>query len=97
MVIVCIVYLDLCFKPTEVHNVEALYDQWLQDWLNHLISGSHSGIILVKASHIQTPLPGNIIYETTHTKIWSSFSWKAFQMVSGWDIMAVPCNQLGRI
>ena len=27
MVMASIVYLDLCFDPTEVHNVEASYDQ----------------------------------------------------------------------
>ena len=48
---------DLCFKPTEVHKAEAsLYDQWLPDWLNHLISGSHSSTIPMEARQRQTPL-----------------------------------------
>ena len=56
MVMACIVYLDFCFEPTEVHNVEASCDQWLPDWLNHLISGSHSGTIPMESRHTQTRL-----------------------------------------
>ena len=56
MVMACIIYLDLCFEPTEVHNVEALCDQWLPDWLNHLISRLYSGTIPMEAHDIQTPL-----------------------------------------
>ena len=33
MVMVYIIYLDICFEPTEVHNTEASsYDQWLPTW-----------------------------------------------------------------
>ena len=57
MVMVYIIYLDICFEPTEVHNTEASsYDQWLPTWLDHLISGSHPGTIPTEACHIQTPL-----------------------------------------
>ena len=53
----CIIHLDFCFKPTKVHNTEASsYDQWLPDWLNHLISGSRPVTIPMEACHIQTPL-----------------------------------------
>ena len=54
---VYIIYLDICFEPTEVHNTEASsYNQWLPTWLDHLISGSHPGTIPMEACHIQTPL-----------------------------------------
>ena len=57
MVMVYIIYLDICFEPAEVHNTEAsFYDQWLPTWLDHLISGSHPGTIPMEACHIQTPL-----------------------------------------
>ena len=53
----CISYLDFCFEPTKVHNAEAsLHNQWLPNWLNHLISGSHPGTIPMEACYIQTPL-----------------------------------------
>ena len=100
MVMACIVYLDLCFKPTEVHNVETSYDQWLPDWLNHLISGSHSGTIPVEVHHTQTPLNKGVWQHHLRDYPYQDlvqFSWKTFQIVFGWDIMAVPCNQLGRI
>ena len=57
MVVVYIIYLDICFEPTEVHNTEASsYDQWLPTWLDHLISGSYPGTIPTEARHIQRPL-----------------------------------------
>ena len=59
MVMVCIIYiyLDFCFEPTEVHNAKASsYDQWLPNWFDHLISGSHPGAIPMEARHITTPL-----------------------------------------
>ena len=38
MVMVYIIYLDICFEPTEVHNTKASsYDQWLPTWLDHLL------------------------------------------------------------
>ena len=57
MVMACIIYLDFCFECTEAHNAEvSLHDQWLLDWLNHLIPGSHPATIPMEAHHIQTPL-----------------------------------------
>ena len=36
MVMVYIIYLDICFEPT--HNTEASsYDQWLPTWLDHFL------------------------------------------------------------
>ena len=38
MVMVYIIYLNICFEPTEVHNTKASsYDQWLPTWLDHLL------------------------------------------------------------
>ena len=57
MVMVYIIYLDICFEPTEVHNTEASsYDHWLPAWLDHLISGSQPGTIPMEACHIENPL-----------------------------------------
>ena len=57
MVMVCIIYLDFHFEPTKFHNIKALsYDQWLQNWFDHLISGSHPGAIPMEAHHIQASL-----------------------------------------
>ena len=57
MVMVYIIYLDVCFEPTKVHNTKASsYDQWLPTWLDHLISGSHPGTVSIEAHHIQTLL-----------------------------------------
>ena len=85
--------LTLCIKisvlnvSTTVHNAEAsLYDQWLLDWLNHLISGSCPATIPMGAHHILAPLNKAIWQHHLQDYPYQGlvkFFWKVFQMVFG--------------
>ena len=80
MVMACIIYLDFCFKPTKVYNAEASsYDQWLPDWLNHLICGSPLVQFQWRPATYRPHsimLPGNIIYEITQSRFSQVFTGK---------------------